>query len=848
MMIAAKNIALSDHRKDEKTMDEKEKIIREVTEDGADINGGKALAASLEGQETEEREKRVWNLRMKLRQLPMTAMRLIAEYRKNAKQHALEGMVGLCLGLCAYLFGSCRLLFGTSPLGLAFLCASPKKILWIFVGLAVSAFTLPENMLIYIFAYATAVTVRILARLLVDIPAADGSGRGGAIGEIKRRSGAVFTESIYLRMATGATAAFIIGIFQMIATDFEYYSLFGAIFSMLCVPAAVFVYAGAFEENESDARFRQVAIGALLVSVTFALRELYIIGISAGAFFAFFITLCVCRQSGLWRGILLGLLAGLAYSPEYAPMFALAGITVGVLWNISAFGSLVAGGTAAMLWGFYIEGASAMSKILPSVMLSSVCYMGVQKLSIFPAAKELIFSGRYCRQMNDAAMAAESLEASRNRITGLSDTFASLSEILYNLSDRLSRPPVPELRRMCDRVYDKYCPMCPSREICWEIEYNSSKEMLSELSRKLGERGLADREDLPEYMKSRCVALPGIIGEINRECAELYKSFRFADKTSVIAMEYGAVSVLLSDIFEENKKDYEPDKNLSTKLADALAEFGFGEGGVSVYGDRRKKIVARGFDVSRCCIGNSELKRVVEKACGFPVSEPVIEVSENLMTLRMNSARRFSAQSTIQTRGAEEDICGDSVATFENCDERYFALISDGMGTGEEASVTSSICSIFLQKMISAGNGEFASVKMLNSFILSKSSECSSTVDLMGIDLLTGRITFTKCGAALSLVKRGENIFKLAASTMPIGILDRIDAGRLSFDGEDGDVVIMVSDGVCAGDEDEEWLIGMLTSDWDDDLSRMAKRIISRTVDRCKGDDVSVILTRIKEE
>ena len=89
-MIAAKNIALSDHRKDEKTMDEKEKIMREVTEDGADINGGKSLAASLDSRETEEREKRVWNLRMKLRQLPMTAMRLIAEYRKNAKQHALD--------------------------------------------------------------------------------------------------------------------------------------------------------------------------------------------------------------------------------------------------------------------------------------------------------------------------------------------------------------------------------------------------------------------------------------------------------------------------------------------------------------------------------------------------------------------------------------------------------------------------------------------------------------------------------------------------------------------------------------------------------------------------------------
>jgi stage II sporulation protein E len=390
--------------------------------------------------------------------------------------------------------------------------------------------------------------------------------------------------------------------------------------------------------------------------------------------------------------------------------------------------------------------------------------MGTQKLTFFPAAKELIFSGRYCSDMNDADMAGESRCSVYERIDRLADTFSSLSEIFYNLSDRLGRPPVPELRRMCDRVYDKYCPLCPSREICWELEYNSSKDMLSRLSERLGEKGLADKNDLPDYMRSRCVALPGIIGEINTECAELYKSFKLSDKTMTLAMEYRCVSSLLSDICEENKKDYAPDKQLSSRLSDVLAEYGFGEDGVSVYGDRRKKIVARGFDVSRGRIGNSDLKRVVEKACGFPVSEPVIELDENIMTLRMTARRRFSAESIIQTRGAENDVCGDSVATFENCDDRYFALISDGMGTGEEASMTSSICSIFLQKMISAGNGEYVSVKMLNSFIRSKTGECSSTADLMGLDLLTGRISFTKCGAALSLVKRGKDIFKLSAT------------------------------------------------------------------------------------
>ena len=78
---------------------------------------------------------RARNIRMKLRRLPSAAARLWREYRKDARAHAREGAVGFTLGLCAYLLGSCSLLFDTFPLGLALLCASPKKIVWIFTGL-----------------------------------------------------------------------------------------------------------------------------------------------------------------------------------------------------------------------------------------------------------------------------------------------------------------------------------------------------------------------------------------------------------------------------------------------------------------------------------------------------------------------------------------------------------------------------------------------------------------------------------------------------------------------------------------------------------------------------------------
>lgn len=776
-------------------------------------------------------------IRMKLRRLPSAIKKLLREYRRDARIHAKEGALGLSLGLCAYLLGSATLLFGTSPLGMAFICASPKKIIWIFLGLCVSALSLPENPYIYLFAYATALAVRLLSRLLIDIP--EGS-------EKKTRS--PFTESVYLRMATSAACAFIVGIYLIIAGEFEYFHLFGAIFSIIVAPLATFVYAGCFEEK---GKWRELAIGALLVSLTFALRGIYLIGISAGAFFAFFVTLYVCRQTGLWKGALVGIVCGLAYAPHYAPMFAIAGITVGVLWDISAFGALVAGGTGAMLWGFYIEGVGAMSRLLPAIMLASVCYMGTRKLSLFPAAKDLLFSGKYCSDMNDAAMAIEATDAAYKRMGELSDAFSSLSEIFYNLSDRLSRPGLPDLRKMCDRIYDKYCPVCPNKGLCWELEYASSKKMLSDISEKLSGIGFADESDIPEYMRSRCVALPGIVGEINHQFSNLCRDMRSSDKTEVFAMDYASVSGLLAEVSKDRKNDYAPDRELSEKLTGVLSAFGFGDGGVSVYGERQKRIIARGFDISKGGVVASELKKSIEKACAFPVSDPIIELKDNIMTLKLTSARRFSAVSTMLTSSArgEENSgkCGDSVSVFESADDRYYALISDGMGSGEEAALTSSISATFLQKMLSVGNDSCAAIKMLGSFIKAKRGECSATVDLLELDMMTGRAHLIKCGAAATFVKRGRELTKLSAATLPLGILDATDIKRLSFDAEDGDIVIMLSDGVALGDDDCTWLSGLLSSEWDSDIPAMARRIISLARKNGSGDDISVVITKIKK-
>ena len=136
------------------------------------------------------------------------------------------------------------------------------------------------------------------------------------------------------------------------------------------------------------------------------------------------------------------------------------------------------------------------------------------------------------------------------------------------------------------------------------------------------------------------------------------------------------------------------------------------------------------------------------------------------------------------------------ITDFE-ADGRYYMILSDGMGSGREAALTSGITVSLLERLIRSGAGMETSLKLLNQIIRSTGRECSSTVDIAEIDLTTGEARFIKSGAAPSFVLRDGSIFRLQSKTVPIGILRALDAELIRFEVREGDTVVMVSDGAA---------------------------------------------------
>lgn len=788
--------------------------------------------------------------------------------------------VGAAYVALGWVLGGCRMAFGTYPLGLAAVCAAPRGVSLIVAGAVASSFALTENGGSLTGACLIAIALRVLARLLLDSVSLPSDAPPTA--RIRTFISGLFGESPQLRMTAGAVCGFLVSLWTLINGGFHYYDMFGSIFSILFTPWAVLLFSWCL--GDATGWRRTVGRGAMMCALSFALRGTVVWGVSLAAFGIFFAVLYISSHRDIVRGAAAGLVCGVAFDPVCAPIFVMAAIIEGVLGSLSTMLSVGTALTAGILWGLYMEGLSSLTRLLPGLVLAATAYCGAARVGWLdrPTAAD--------KPEPPHDISAERVEAGEEGMLKMSGAFASLSRVFYELSDRVRRPGLLDLRRVCDGVFDRHCPDCPRREVCWGLEYGVSLDMVARLAAALGDHGRALPEVLPERTRTRCRDIESICREINAEVGKLTEAVLRSEKLSLFALDYEAISQLLCDAVEQQRQEYGQSEALAAAVSRALEAMGL-VGELAVWGGRRRVIRIGGLDPEHARLESGQLRRSIEAAVGCRLEEPVFAFTGGRVEATLTSRRCFSVVQAGLCLPSEEDApCGDSIRMFEDGHDRFYALISDGMGSGSEAAFCSGLVTVFLEKMLSAGNCVETSLRMLNGVLRSKGgaweSECSATVDLFTLDLLNGQASVIKSGAAPTYVRRGGDVFRLRAETVPLGILNAIDARRTALELRAGDVVIMVSDGVTdagltlagdtplashgdaasaqgsspregSGGEEErlsldcppspEWLEDVLSLEWDDNLELMAHRITGRAQSVGGRDDLSVILVRVED-
>lgn len=199
-----------------------------------------------------------------------------------------------------------------------------------------------------------------------------------------------------------------------------------------------------------------------------------------------------------------------------------------------------------------------------------------------------------------------------------------------------------------------------------------------------------------------------------------------------------------------------------------------------------------------------------------------------------------------------EKISGDNYTFFERDTGNLTALLSDGMGSGEKACRDSTMVVELMQKFLEAGFQLEMAIQMINSLLFTGEENANmSTLDLCSMDLYSGECRFVKVGSACSYIKRGHLVDRISSGNLPLGIFQKPDVEAVGRCLEDGDYIVMISDGIldALSQGIGEDMLSELIGECDlENPGEMAGAILNFCIRQCKGhirDDMTVLVTGI---
>lgn len=140
---------------------------------------------------------------------------------------------------------------------------------------------------------------------------------------------------------------------------------------------------------------------------------------------------------------------------------------------------------------------------------------------------------------------------------------------------------------------------------------------------------------------------------------------------------------------------------------------------------------------------------------------------------------------------------GDRCLRFPGVGCKYYVILCDGMGTGPGAVQEGKAAGEMLRRLLSAGYPAEHALKSLNSLCALRERAGAVTVDMLELQLDSGKATLYKWGAAPSYIVTAVGAEKLGTAGPPPG-LSVTDGEELTFPItlRRGQTVLLVSDGI----------------------------------------------------
>lgn len=432
------------------------------------------------------------------------------------------------------------------------------------------------------------------------------------------------------------------------------------------------------------------------------------------------------------------------------------------------------------------------------------------------------------------------------RLEILSDVFKDMEIVLrggVGASGEIS------VARLSEKVLESCCNLCPRKHSCEECLGGSLEALVAELVSSAIERGKASILDTPPFLSANCSRLNTLIEATNSAVALTVRRLKKEDGNRVLkdvmGRQMGGVGEVLKDLSTDLGVPVKYDGKTERKLISELNYKNVAATDAILFGEReRLELTLR---LSKEYEDYPYLTVLVSKILGVKMEETRREASVlGGVTVFYGVAPRFAVSyGEYGLPLIDDDKSGDAVEAVKISKNKIMLLLADGMGSGENAYEASRLAVSLIENFYKAG---FSSQSVLYSsgrLLSLKGEEDFNAIDLALVDLNDATVDFIKLGGREGYVKSGSNVDVVPCGSLPLGIVDEIAPVVTRRKLADGDMFVIVSDGV-SDILDREKLEAVLTATDSVNPGVIAESVVKNAVSLGgKHDDMTCLVGRI---
>ena len=552
-------------------------------------------------------------------------------------------------------------------------------------------------------------------------------------------------------------------------------------------------------------------------------------------------------------GVVFGLSLGIAgtYSAQTVCVYCIASLAAGAMKRYGKLGVSITFGLSAfvvtvllcpeasgLIPFVYVAAGALVMLFLPDSLLSKFGALAVD----FKKEEE---AGARLRRTVD-----QKFQETVASMDAVSSVFKDvLSDLFLETSDTHSVVFENTASAVC-----KNCSLC---KFCWKKGRDDTLSLMEDMYRILERKNTIQKSDVPQEFSNMCIRKEPFLAELNKnyEAFKITKMWagRVLESKRLVAEQFQNISMILKNMQESLQTQMQFEPELEQKIRASLDRRGILADHVSVCsGD--------GFSVTMDKVSCGE-----KLVCATTVSAAVSEVLEvpmlrenrvcegDVCHLKFSQQTRFQADISFASAVCKSSAgSGDTYLTFPVGNGKIAILISDGMGSGEQAHFLSSVTARLAQNLLTAGFDKEICVRLINNILMMNADrDTFATIDLALVNLYTGAMEFVKTGAVNSYIQTENGTETVHASSLPAGLVYAIDPDYDMRYMHAGDYLIMVSDGVSdVLDTPDENEIFAISNGYKGDAQSLADTILNAALKKTNGvadDDMTVAVCAVSK-